>query len=146
MSPSGERSHGMSSALTTLGNVSYILRNSCDAAMPSMRRLGVLLPTWAKSRSSRILLICSSPLPIRHPAGPSPPPYPPPLAGEGREGDGLPEWQSNSRFAVSTRGIASLPVASKTRVHPRTFLSPVWRRCPKQDRPPHPPPHTPAPT
>src|SRR5215475_14930539 len=56
MSPSGERSHGMSSALTTFGSVSYILRNSCDAAMSSMRRLKVLLPTWAKSRSSRILL------------------------------------------------------------------------------------------
>src|SRR5580700_1990109 len=57
MSPSGERSNGMSSALTTLGSVSYILRNSCDAAMSSMRRLAVLLPTWAKSRSSRVWLI-----------------------------------------------------------------------------------------
>src|SRR5258708_11915313 len=109
MSPSGERSHGMSSALTTLGNVSYILRNSCDAAMAWMRRLAVLLATWAKSRSSRILLICSFLVPIGQPAGPSPPPYPPPQAGEGREADGLPEWQSNSRFAVSTRRIASLP-------------------------------------
>src|SRR5580704_10927127 len=57
MSPSGERSNGMSSALTTLGSVSYILRNSCDAAMSSMRRLAVLFPTWAKSRSSRIFVI-----------------------------------------------------------------------------------------
>src|SRR5215472_3375 len=71
MSPSGERSQGMSSALTTLGSVSYILRNSCDAAMSSRRRLAVLLPTWAKSRSSRILLILASPLPS-HRRGSSP--------------------------------------------------------------------------
>src|SRR5260370_38879497 len=103
MSPSGERSQGISSAPTTLGSVSYILRNSCDAAISSTRRLAVLLPTWAKSRSSRILLICCSPLPISHPAGPSPPPYPPPLAGEGREGDGLPECQTNSPSAFITR-------------------------------------------
>src|SRR5215467_9403214 len=60
ISPSGERSHGMSSALTTLGSASYILRNSCEAAMSSMRRVAVFLPTWAKSRSSRILLMLVS--------------------------------------------------------------------------------------
>src|SRR5262249_48872726 len=45
---------------TTLGSASYILRNSCEAAMSSMRRVAVLLPTWAKSRSSRILLMLVS--------------------------------------------------------------------------------------
>src|SRR5262249_9943310 len=47
----------MSSALTTLGSDSYILRNAAEAATSSARMLAVLLPTWAKSRSSRILLM-----------------------------------------------------------------------------------------
>src|SRR5215471_9041755 len=50
----------MSSALTTFGSDSYILRNAVDAATSSARRVAVLSPTWAKSRSSKILLISVS--------------------------------------------------------------------------------------
>src|SRR5215813_4876089 len=60
--PSADFSHGMSSALTTLGSCSYILRNAVEAATSSARMLAVLCPTWAKSCSSRILLMSVSEL------------------------------------------------------------------------------------
>src|SRR5262249_32117866 len=59
--PSGERSNGISSALTTLGRVSYSLRNASEAATSSARKLQVLSPTWAKSRSSRFFVIAIPP-------------------------------------------------------------------------------------
>src|SRR5258708_7807254 len=57
--------------------------------------------------------------------------------------DGLPEWQSNSRFALSTRRIASLSrSSSKTRCTLARSCRAFWWRSSKQDGQPHPAAHT----
>src|SRR3984957_1511998 len=60
ISPSGERSQGMSSATTTLGRVAYSLRNSADFRISSARQLQVLLPDRACFLSSIALMRCCS--------------------------------------------------------------------------------------
>src|SRR5262245_47433144 len=60
ISPSGERSHGISSAGMTFGRVAYSLRNSSDLTISSARQLQTLLPERACCLSS-IAAICASP-------------------------------------------------------------------------------------
>src|SRR5580658_8173495 len=50
--PSGERSHGMSLALMTLGSVAYCSRNFSDSTIASARKLLVLAPDSAAGLSS----------------------------------------------------------------------------------------------
>src|SRR2546423_10312220 len=50
--PSGERSHGISSAGMTFGRVAYSLRNSSDLMISSARQLQVLVPERACCLSS----------------------------------------------------------------------------------------------
>src|SRR5262245_43473719 len=57
MRPSGECSNGISSALTRLVRVSYCLRNSCDAAMSSARKLQFAEPECAGPFSSNVVLM-----------------------------------------------------------------------------------------
>src|SRR5215472_8554859 len=50
--PSGERSHGMSSALITFGRVAYSARNFCEASRSSARKVLVAEPDSAACLSS----------------------------------------------------------------------------------------------
>src|SRR5215469_17225572 len=56
ISPSGERSQGMSSALMTFGRAAYSLRNSADRWISSARQLHVWVPERACCLSSMALI------------------------------------------------------------------------------------------
>src|SRR5215475_1415865 len=60
ISPSGERSHGISSAGMTFGRDAYSLRNSSDLTISSARQLQVLVPERACCLSS-IAAMCAAP-------------------------------------------------------------------------------------
>src|SRR3981189_3558843 len=60
ISPSGERSQGISSAGMTFGRVAYSLRNSSDLMISSARQLQVLVPERACCLSS-IAAMCAAP-------------------------------------------------------------------------------------
>src|SRR5579862_5975658 len=57
ISPSGERSHGMSSALITFGRVAYSARNCSEATRSSARKLAVAEPDSAACLSSNGILL-----------------------------------------------------------------------------------------
>src|SRR5215472_10739327 len=65
ISPSGERSHGMSSALITFGRVAYSLRKSAERWISSARQLQVLVPDRACCLSS-MALMAKLPLLVEH--------------------------------------------------------------------------------
>src|SRR5215510_6214953 len=65
ISPSGERSHGISSAGMTFGRFAYSLRNSSDLTISSARQLHVLVPERACCLSS-IAAICAAPEALEH--------------------------------------------------------------------------------
>src|SRR6516164_6427779 len=58
--PSAERSHGMSSALTTLGRVSYCLRKFCEAATSSAWKVQLAEPDSAGPLSSKGIFTLSN--------------------------------------------------------------------------------------
>src|SRR5579862_1262215 len=57
--PSGERSHGMSLALMTFGNVAYSARNFSDSTIASARKLLEAAPDRAACLSSNKVIVAS---------------------------------------------------------------------------------------